>query len=633
MMAAALVLVGGLGGGMQQASGPLHGAGGEVTFALEATPGNDVARGTHHLQLRCDGDVEASARLHVPNRATVTERRSADAESDCVVRLRAPRRADWVNEVMLEVRSAASGAVVHRATAYETGELGGRSFRLPAGDVEVRLSSSLLEAGEVGTALSVMSFNILHGGRLDEVHEHGFEQRNIAELLEFVRHEDPDVLFTVETYGTGDEIVEALNTARSDDKVFTGVQITREPGQAADEDNLWMFTHLPVEEVYPSVAGDHATSFNFGGARLGLPDGRHVHAFSMWLSHRGNAWSPVTRTAMENALGLETTSTEEELLDTDRVARLDMANEILDEHLPSIVQDDAPVIIAGDANALSPLDWSAPFADAPGHEGLTLEWPVMSEFREAGFADTYRHANPDAGRFPGRTWSAGFAYTYAPARIDYILTRGEDVRVLASSTRDRRLPEQRGSALDDIYPFYSDHAAVVSELLVRGTGAAPSGDYEVDEPVEPYDWPAAPDGVPVPPSELSATASNESSPAALAVDGDARTHWHSNYQLDPPPPLPHELTVDMGSVRSLTGLRYQPRINGFNGIVTEYTVEASTDGTTFTEVASGTWDRSQIPSNVELPGVEARYLRLVVHEAVGLFSSAAELTPYEVTKN
>ncbi|UFU06431.1 discoidin domain-containing protein [Ruania halotolerans] len=602
----------------------------DVTFMLGGTPGNQTARGVHHMQLVCDDEPEADARLHA-RRTTQTETHSAAAGSECSVDLRAPRRGGWVYETIVEVRAASSGAVLHRATVYDSGQVDDRTFIAPGGDIEIRLQSSLLRPDQVGTELSVMAFNLLNGGRLDEVHGHGREEQNVQELLEFVRHEDPDVLFSVETYGTGDEIVEALNGGRADDRVYRGVQLTREPGQAEDRDNLWLFTHLPVEEIYPVVDGEHVSSFNFGGARLTLPDGSSTHAFSMWLSHRDNAWSPLTRTAIENVRGLEPGATSQELAATDRAERVEMADEILSEHLPQFVTDESPVIVAGDTNALSPLDWSEQFADAPGHEGLVVDWPAMGAFEDADFTDTYREANPDAARFPGRTFSASNAYTYAPARIDYILTRGDDVRVLGSSTRVERLPQHQRSALDDIYPFYSDHAAVVSDLLIRGTGPAPSVDHVVDEPISAPVWPEEPGGTAVPPSELSATASTQSpsSPASRAVDGDVRTHWHSDYADDPPDPQPHTLTIDMGTARTLAAVRYVPRIDGFNGIATDYRIEASTDGSTFTEVAAGSWNRDQLPRDVDLPGVEARYLRLVVERGVGLFSTAAEVIPYE----
>src|SRR5690606_10555668 len=125
-------------------------------------------------------------------------------------------------------------------------------------------------------------------------------------------------------------------------------------------------------------------------------------------------------------------------------------------------------------------------------------------------------------------------------RIDYILARGEDIRVLSSHTRARRLPHHRGSDIDQIYPFYSDRGAVVTDLLIRGKGTGPKRAPVTDAPEPPEaGWPEPPAGRPVPAAELTATASTEQTggEAARAVDGDLRTHWHSRYspEVDPQP--------------------------------------------------------------------------------------------------
>ncbi|WP_165367638.1 discoidin domain-containing protein [Phytoactinopolyspora endophytica] len=492
-----------------------------------------------------------------------------------------------------------------------------------------------------GTVLDVMVFNIWHGGNLDKfwdgaafnvVHRHGFEEQNKAELLEFLAHERPDLILMVETYGLGERIEAALNRRREDGRVFRGVPITREQGQLPGRDNLWLFTWLPVEEVYPVVSEPPVTSFHFGGARLGLPGGGHVHAFTAWISHIANAWGPVNQAAMESALGLERSHWDEELVASDDPRRREMARTILTERVAAFADDDAPVLLGGDLNTQTHLDWSPEFADAPRHEGLVLHWPVMRMFADAGFADVFRTAHPDAARYPGRTWTAGHSFMYAPMRLDYLLARG-DVEVLASSTRTRRLPEHRGGALDELYPFYSDHGAVVSRLRFGGDREGYRPERPLVEEPEIVEWPEIPKepaGRRVPRGEMSVQASSAASDhgASLAVDGDPRTSWHSRAQPSPPDPHPHELTVDLGNERTLAAVRYQPPIDGYQGIVTRYTYSVSDDGQTFEPVSSGTWARDSLPKDVLLPGVRARYLRLTAHAGVAGYSAAAELIPY-----
>ncbi|NEE00382.1 discoidin domain-containing protein [Phytoactinopolyspora halotolerans] len=492
-----------------------------------------------------------------------------------------------------------------------------------------------------GTVLDVMVFNIWHGGNLDKfwdgsafntVHPHGFEEQNKRELLDFLAVERPDLLLMVETYGLGERIEAALNRHQEDGRVFRGVPITREPGQLPNRDNLWLFTWLPVEEVYPVVSEAPVTSFHFGGARLGLPGGGHVHAFTAWISHLDDAWGPVNQAVMESALGLERSRSAAGLVASDETRRLEMAKVILDDRLPRFAADGAPVLVGGDLNTQTHLDWSPEYADAPRHEGVVLDWPVSRMFAEAGFIDTFRVAHPDVATYPGRTWTAGHSFMYAPMRLDYLLARG-DVEVLASSTRSRRIPEHHGSDLDELYPFYSDHGAVVSRLRFPGDlpGYAPARPAVDEQPIT--EWPAVPappDGRVVPAAEMSAAASS-SEPgraAALAVDGEARTSWHSRVAPAPPEPFPHHLTVDMGGERTLVAVRYQPPIDTYDGIVTRYTYAVSADGETYEPIASGRWDRDSLPKDVLLDGVRARYLRLTAHAGVAGTAAVAELIPY-----
>ncbi|WP_194911147.1 NPCBM/NEW2 domain-containing protein [Catenulispora rubra] len=136
-------------------------------------------------------------------------------------------------------------------------------------------------------------------------------------------------------------------------------------------------------------------------------------------------------------------------------------------------------------------------------------------------------------------------------------------------------------------------------------------------------WPAF-----VPSSTLSATASsaNNGYPASNAVDGQVTTLWHS--QFSPVhDPLPISLTIDLGSAQTVTGLTYQPRLDGdITGTITGYTVEVSSDGVTFTSAAApGTWPQDATLKSVQFAPVSARYVRLTATAAANGYASAAEV--------
>ena len=123
------------------------------------------------------------------------------------------------------------------------------------------------------------------------------------------------------------------------------------------------------------------------------------------------------------------------------------------------------------------------------------------------------------------------------------------------------------------------------------------------------------------------------STATHAIDGDPETMWHSRWRGEAKPP-PHELTIDTGRVRDLSGIGYRPRASGDNGLFDHFVVEVSEDGRTWqtaldarlgeppTSRATGMW---RAPFAAPTPG---RYVRLtVLSEVHGRpFASAGEIT-------
>ncbi len=114
-----------------------------------------------------------------------------------------------------------------------------------------------------------------------------------------------------------------------------------------------------------------------------------------------------------------------------------------------------------------------------------------------------------------------------------------------------------------------------------------------------------------------------------AADGNPDTIWHGPFAAEQAP-LPQWITLDLGTARAVTRLRYLPRQDGNkNGTITKYNIYTSLDGKTFgTPVASGTWSGESNLKSVDLTPVQTRYIRLEAVEANGGFCSAAEVTAY-----
>lgn len=66
-------------------------------------------------------------------------------------------------------------------------------------------------------------------------------------------------------------------------------------------------------------------------------------------------------------------------------------------------------------------------------------------------------------------------------------------------------------------------------------------------------------------------------PAALLLDGDKTTIWHTEYG-NTTPGYPHEVVVDMGSEVTASGFYYTPRPNRGNGTVDNFELYLSQDG-------------------------------------------------------
>ncbi|HVK23965.1 MAG TPA: phospholipase C, phosphocholine-specific [Actinokineospora sp.] len=122
----------------------------------------------------------------------------------------------------------------------------------------------------------------------------------------------------------------------------------------------------------------------------------------------------------------------------------------------------------------------------------------------------------------------------------------------------------------------------------------------------------------------------ENGAARNAVDNTTTTFWHTRWSTSPAQP-PHEVRLDLGSARTVTGLTYLPRQDGgANGRFGSYEVALGTDGTTWQTVSSGSFPDSAVAKTVAFTATIARYVRVrVLSEAGnrGPWASAAELIP------
>ncbi len=98
--------------------------------------------------------------------------------------------------------------------------------------------------------------------------------------------------------------------------------------------------------------------------------------------------------------------------------------------------------------------------------------------------------------------------------------------------------------------------------------------------------------------------------ATRAFDGDPATFWHTRWSGSATPP-PHELRIDLGSLRALKGFRYLPRQDGYAvGTLRQYEFLTSTDGSTWTLAASGSFASGTSEKQVLFSERAARHIAL-----------------------
>ena len=123
--------------------------------------------------------------------------------------------------------------------------------------------------------------------------------------------------------------------------------------------------------------------------------------------------------------------------------------------------------------------------------------------------------------------------------------------------------------------------------------------------------------------------------ARLAGDGLPATLWHTKFSgTGPPAPLPHWITLDLGTAMMVDGLAYLPRQDASrNGMIAQYEVLVSPDNQTWSApVAQGVWQwgQARLEQYVRWAVVEARYVRLKALKEIagGPWTSAAEIGLY-----
>ncbi len=269
--------------------------------------------------------------------------------------------------------------------------------------------------------LKVLTWNIWHGG-----HRYGNEV-GLQRVIETIKSTNADLIGLIETYGSGEEIADALG--------YYFYLISS---------NLSIMSRYPITETITEFK-----PFNFGGVKLNIGSSKELVFFDTWLHYLPDYSNSIIK---EN-------KTPKALIADEEGTRYGEIKEILRNITPYLKNsDETPVIMVGDFNMGSHLDWTEQTKDI--HYGKIVEWPESKAMSQAGFQDSYRelHINPLLD--PGFTWTPRAATSSDKYglrdRIDYIYYKGKGLNPIESK-------------VIDYHPimFPSDHAAVLTVFQIK----------------------------------------------------------------------------------------------------------------------------------------------------------------------
>ena len=249
--------------------------------------------------------------------------------------------------------------------------------------------------------LAVMSYNLWQGGaNVNNYHE---------KQLRFILESGADVIGLQESVDGG-------HAARLGEAL--GWFVSQTNSSAA------ILSRHPIEEDYGQVGVGRGIRINLNGESA---DKKQIN---FWNTHpTAYPYGPYgfcfDGDTAEQVLEIEAES--------GRTSEMAGILEAMSAQLSS--SDNTPVLLTGDMNAPSHLDWVASRCGVAG-----FEWPTSILPARAGLIDSYRVAHPDPAAMNGTTWSPIYPFNEGTTgepepqdRIDFVYAT-EQLQVLSSDT-------------------------------------------------------------------------------------------------------------------------------------------------------------------------------------------------------
>lgn len=330
--------------------------------------------------------------------------------------------------------------------------------------VDAKATPSAVLSTQDPDRLTIMVWNIWGRSNMDPRYMvDGVTARQ--RVVDIIKDSGSDIVCMIETYGSAASIAKSLGY-----HYYT-------PSSGA---NLTIFSRYPLSNMGTPTG---LSSFSFIYATVTLPCGRQVRVHNIWLTSSNSpgtcSWNAIREPEASNEILLAADGSRKRMIDSllrDAAFKLDMAQ-----------ADRIPLVVGGDFNYVSHLDYNEATVAMGLHDKRVLAIPTSLAMTDHDFIDTYRACNPlTSEKELGYTWSTvgkGWKWNsstghFVPrvgewkdtsrglfARIDYLYSQGKGLMPQSS----RVVTRHRSNADNDFPHFPSDHAAVVTQFKLNAT--------------------------------------------------------------------------------------------------------------------------------------------------------------------
>ena len=275
----------------------------------------------------------------------------------------------------------------------------------------------------------LMSFNILYGGT--------HLGQPLEQTAAVIRLAQADIVVVCEHWGNAEQLADLLG--------FTGHVVVAPPYWQS----VAVLSRYPILDTFAN------------GVRLELDSQQSVCVFGVHLTS-----SPYQPYRFRD----KAYTRKEEVIEEARKTREHELVAVLSEIQP-LIETGERVLLCGDFNEPSHLDWTQVSARQGRHFGLEVAWPGSKRVTESGLVDAYRVVFPDVCRHPGYTWTSvpGLgvggserAEYEVHDRIDFIYHAGPGLDAIDASV----IGENQRHAELVVSPFPSDHRAVAVKYQI-----------------------------------------------------------------------------------------------------------------------------------------------------------------------